>query len=86
MLEKRLIVNHPDGLHARPASVFVREAGKFKADIELTSGGVTVNGKSILGILTLALYPGSEVTIHADGPDESEAVESLSPILTGDQQ
>lgn len=72
-----------DGLHARPASLFVREAGKFRSEITVTADGISVNGKSIMGLLTLALCSGAVVTIAADGIDEENAVQQLAVILAG---
>ncbi|MCB1304001.1 MAG: HPr family phosphocarrier protein [Leptospiraceae bacterium] len=72
-----------EGLHARPASIFVREAGKFKSEVFLTANGVTVNGKSIMGILMLALSPGTRVTIEARGEDEEEAIARLGVLING---
>lgn len=71
------------GIHARPASVFVREAGRFASEIQLTADGVTVNGKSIMGVLMLALGPGTVVHLKIEGPDEDEALEILSRVLSG---
>lgn len=78
-----LKITMKEGIHTRPAAVFVREAGKFASEITLTSGDVSVNGKSIMGILMLALGEGSEVTISAEGSDEENAVSKLSEILHG---
>lgn len=78
-----VFIEHPEGLHARPASIFVREAGKFKSEIIVSNNNTTVNGKSIMGILMLSLSPGSQVTISAEGSDEIEAVETLKKILAG---
>lgn len=72
-----------EGLHARPASIFVREAAKYKSEIFLSANGVTVNGKSIMGILMLALSPGTRVTMEARGADEKDAIEKLPPLLNG---
>ena len=85
MFSQTIKIQHPDGVHTRPASVFVREAGKFKSEITLVHEGTTVNGKSIMGILMLALAPGAEVTIQAAGDDEQEAVAALAGILAGEQ-
>jgi len=73
----------PHGMHARPATVFVKEAGKFQSEITLTCDGTSVNGKSIMGLLMLALGPGSLVTVSAAGPDEEKALESLREVLLG---
>jgi phosphotransferase system HPr (HPr) family protein len=77
MPEITLIVQHEVGLHARPASLFVQEASKFKSDITVTHGNRTVNAKSILTVLTLGVSKGAEITIQSEGED---AVESLAAI------
>jgi phosphotransferase system HPr (HPr) family protein len=70
------------GLHARPAAVFVQEARKYDSRIFLDKdGGDPVNGKSIMGILTLAAGPGSIVYLEVDGPDEEECFAVLEDIL-----
>ncbi len=71
----------PEGMHARPATVFVKEAGKFKSEITLTCEETSVNGKSIMGLLMLALSPGCQVVISAAGPDEEQALSVLTNIL-----
>lgn len=83
MLSKTIVISKKEGMHTRPAAIFVREAGKFKSEIQLTSSEVTVNGKSIMGILMLALGEGSEVILIVEGPDEEEALGVLSEILGG---
>ena len=83
MQESNVVIEQPEGVHARPASIFVREAGKFKSEILLTCDGATVNGKSIMGLLMLALGQGSRVTISATGDDEEQAIDRLTEILTG---
>ena len=84
MISKSIIIEHAEGVHARPASIFVREAGKFKSEVSLTCNGTTVNGKSIMGLLMLALGQGMEVTVGASGPDAEAAVERLVEVLGGD--
>lgn len=84
-MEKRNItVTSREGMHTRPAAVFVREAAKFKSEVMLTSGDTTVNGKSIMGILMLALTSGTTVTLQVEGPDESSAADALARVLSGD--
>lgn len=82
MKESNLTLNFVNGMHARPASVFVREAARFRSEVFLTSDGVTVNGKSIMGLLMLALGPGSQVTLRTEGPDEENALEALAQLLS----
>ena len=86
MIAREVTIQHTEGVHTRPASIFVREAGKFQSEIALISGGTTVNGKSIMGLLMLALGPGDTVTIQATGNDEEQAIDRLSQVLTGSFQ
>ena len=74
------IVNRA-GLHARPASEFVKLAGQFHSDVRLEKDGFAVNGKSIMGVLMLAAEQGSQLTIHATGDDSAEAVEALAALV-----
>ncbi|MCR9144528.1 MAG: HPr family phosphocarrier protein [bacterium] len=83
MESTEITITHAEGVHARPASVFVREAAKFKSEVTLTSDGTTVNGKSIMGLLMLALCNGAQVTLNTEGPDEQDAVAKLAEILSG---
>ena len=76
-------IQNQQGLHTRPASIFVREAAKFNSEITISSKDRTVNGKSIMGLLMLALTPGSLVTLSASGPDEEDALQTLEKILSG---
>lgn len=68
-IEKELVLKNKLGLHARPAAMFVQVANKFKSDILLSKDSQSVNGKSIMGILTLAAEHGSIIHIVIDGPD-----------------
>ncbi|MGI5949678.1 HPr family phosphocarrier protein [Peptoniphilus sp.] len=81
MKSKSVVLNNEDGLHARAAALFVREANKFTSDINLEAHGEKVNGKSIIGIMSLGAFIGEEITIYADGVDEEEAVEKLTEIV-----
>jgi phosphotransferase system HPr (HPr) family protein len=74
------IVN-PQGLHARPADMFVKLAGRFQAEIQIVKDNQQVDGKSILSLLTLAAEQGSELTISATGPDASEAMLALAELV-----
>jgi phosphocarrier protein len=69
------------GLHARPAGEFVKTASKFKSKITISKGELEVNGKSIMGVMTLAAECGSEVTVRADGVDAESAVDALANVL-----
>lgn len=81
MQELEITINNRLGLHARAAAKFVQLAGRFRAQITLSKDGHTVDGKSILGILTLAAARGTILFLRADGGDESEAIRALSTLI-----
>lgn len=74
-------LDNPNGLHARPAALFVKHANKFESDIELVYRGNKINGKSIIGVMSLGVFEGDEITIIAKGIDEDEAIEELEAII-----
>ena len=69
------------GMHARPSAEFVRLAGSFAASVMVGRGDLTVNGKSIMGVLMLAAEQGSALTISARGDDAEEAVAALAALV-----
>jgi len=75
------IVNRA-GMHARPASEFVKLAGSFKSEIYLEKDGLRVNGKSIMGVLMLAAEQGSSLRIEAEGEDADDALAKLSGLVS----
>lgn len=81
LVERRVEIVNPYGIHARPASELVKVAGRFKSEIAIGKDGVWVNGKSIMGVMTLAAEYGSAVTIRAEGDDAGKAVEALAQVL-----
>jgi phosphocarrier protein len=83
MIRENITILNENGLHALPASRFVKRAEKFKSNVTLTKNGVEVSGKSIMGILTLACEKGSKVILMTDGKDEKEAMSALRKILEG---
>lgn len=84
MVSKAVTLKNQDGLHARAAALFVREANKFSSDINLESHNEKVNGKSIIGIMSLGAFNGEEVIVYAEGNDENEAVERLCKLIEKD--
>jgi len=76
-----LTIESASGLHARPAGTFVAKAQNFEAEIGIEKNGNTINGKSIIGILGLAVGPGDEITITADGSDEELAISALERLV-----
>ncbi len=85
MIKKTITIKNEYGLHALPASRFVKIADKFKSDVKLNKEGIDVDGKSIMGILTLACEKGSQVDIVVSGEDEQAAFEALVKILEGEE-
>ncbi|MBN2910353.1 HPr family phosphocarrier protein [Polycladomyces sp. WAk] len=77
MTEKTLTIQHPSGLHARPASLLVQEASKFESKITLVKAEKEVDAKSLLGVMSLAVKQGDEITIRAEGADAEQAVSAL---------
>ena len=85
LIKKKLKIRNPQGLHARPASVFVRIANKFESDVTVKKDDETVNGKSIMGLLTLAANQGALIEIEVCGPDAEEAIKELEGFLMDDK-
>jgi phosphocarrier protein len=81
MYEKIVTVINRAGIHARPAALLVQTAKDFKSDIYLERGSDKINGKSIMGIITLGAAHGSEIRIIAEGEDEKTAVEALARLF-----
>ena len=69
------------GIHARPATLLVQAASKFNSDINLEYNGKSVNLKSIMGVMSLGVGQGADVTITADGDDAKEAIEAIADII-----
>ncbi|MFN3603127.1 MAG: HPr family phosphocarrier protein [Leptonema sp. (in: bacteria)] len=85
MLTKIIKIHMSNGLHARPAAEFVRVASKFKSNVIIEHEGLTINGKSIMGLLMLGLAPGSEIRLIIDGEDEAAALEEITKLLESGQ-
>jgi len=83
-VEKAIIIKNKQGLHARPAALFVQIANKFACDIVVTKGKQKVNGKSIMGIMMLEASAGTKITVIAKGDDAEKAVVELEALLMND--
>ncbi len=84
MIERTVTIGSKQGLHARPAAVFVQSAKDFQSQIKLSKNDKIVNGKSILSILALGAEQGDQVILQADGNDAEPAVSKLASSLEGD--
>ena len=80
-IEKELTIVNRLGLHARPAAMFVRIASRHRAEIRVSKEGEEINGKSIMGLMTLAAGQGSKLHIRCDGPDADKAMEELEELI-----
>ena len=81
IMEQTVKVTNKSGIHARPASVFVQTAAKFKSKVTVTAKGKTVDAKSILMIMSLGLTQGTELTINAEGDDAQAALDALTGLI-----
>ena len=76
MASKTVTMTNPTGLHTRPGGIFVAKAKEFESSVEVEN-----DGKSLLKLLSIGIKNGSEVTIHAEGPDADQAVEVLGELM-----
>jgi len=80
-IERSFVITNKLGFHARPAALFVQTANRFEASIEIQKEDLKADGKSIMGIMTLAAEMGSSIVIRAAGKDALEAVEALAKLI-----
>ncbi|MFH1355204.1 MAG: HPr family phosphocarrier protein [Candidatus Omnitrophota bacterium] len=85
MISKKMIVKNKQGLHARPAALFVQIANKYDSHITVKRDKQKVNGKSIMGILMLGAEQGCSITIEADGNDARSAILELENIVLNEE-
>lgn len=81
MLNQRVTITNKLGLHARAAVKLVNLANRFEASVKIEKDGSEIDGKSILGILTLAAVQGSEITLKVDGRDEDMAMQAILTLI-----
>ncbi len=81
---KEVVVKNAQGLHARPAALFVQIASRYNSDVTIQKDGEKVNGKSIMGILTLGVQPGATLILEVDGEDADKVMVELEALLTKD--
>ena len=85
MTKRSVQIKLENGLEARPVALLVQEASKYDSTIYIHSGDKRVNAKSIMGMMSLGLDSGAEITVVADGKDEEEAVLSIEKFLSGEE-
>ena len=81
MIEHTIQIQNKMGLHARPAARIVKVISKFSSSILFTKDGMTINAKSILGLMSLAAERGSKILMKIEGKDENEALESILDLF-----
>ncbi|MCP4728019.1 MAG: HPr family phosphocarrier protein [bacterium] len=81
MIEHTIQIQNKMGLHARPAARMVKITSKFSSRILFTKDGMTINAKSILGVMSLAAERGSKILIKIDGDDEKEALDRILELF-----
>ncbi len=81
---KEVVVKNAQGLHARPAAMFVQIASRHNSTVTIEKDDEKVNGKSIMGILTLGVQPGVTITLRIDGEDANEVFNELEALLKKD--
>ena len=86
MIERTVTIKNRVGLHARPAAELVKLTGGFDSDIKITKDDLTVDGKSIMGIMMLAAECGSSVGLRIEGSDENEAMQAVADFLESDTE
>ncbi len=81
MIERKLEVKNPHGLHARPAALFVQKAGAHPGVVKVEKGDKEVDAKSILGVMSLGIEPGETVVIRAEGDGAENVLDGLQAIV-----
>ncbi|EGL8588200.1 phosphocarrier protein HPr [Listeria monocytogenes] len=81
MEQASFVVIDETGIHARPATLLVQAASKYSSDVQIEYTGKKVNLKSIMGVMSLGIGKGADITIYTEGSDEKEAIEGLIEVL-----
>ncbi len=81
MITKKLTVLNKLGIHARPAAQFVRTASRFQSDVTVVKDDESVDGKSIMGLMMLAVGCGAVITVTVEGADEAESMAAIESLI-----
>ena len=81
MVERHVTIKNRAGLHTRPAATLVKTAAKFKSEFMIQKDTFEINGKSIIGVMTLAAEQGSPLVLKFEGPDEDEAAAAVIELF-----
>ena len=81
MVQREVTIKNRAGLHTRPAASLVKLAAKYKAEFFIEKDGMEINGKSIIGVMTLAAEQGATMTVRFSGEDEEEACDAVADLF-----
>ncbi len=81
MIRKRIMIANKLGMHARPATLVVKAATKYRSEFKILKDDMEINGKSIMGVMTLAAEFGSELELVADGVDEEYLIKEMEELF-----
>lgn len=81
MIERELVIRNRTGLHTRPAATLVKTASRFRSEFTIFKDGMEINGKSIIGVMTLAAEQGSTLFVRIEGEDEADAAEAITGLF-----
>lgn len=86
MIQRSMTIQLTSGLEARPVAVLVQKASQYDSTVYIEAEGKKVNAKSIMGMMSLGLDKGEEVTVITDGADETDAMSSIEAYLSGQEK
>jgi phosphocarrier protein HPr len=81
MVERTVTILNKKGLHTRPAATLVKTAARFQSELSIRKDSLEINGKSIIGVMTLAAEQGATLILRLEGPDEIEAADTLVDLF-----
>ena len=84
MISETVVIQNKVGLHSRPATSFIQKANEYKCSVWIEKNERRVNAKSLLGVLSLGVLQGTEISIIADGPDERDAIDAMVSLVNSD--
>ena len=84
MISETVVIQNRVGLHSRPATSFIQKANEYKCSVWIEKNERRVNAKSLLGVLSLGVLQGTEISIITDGPDERDAIDAMVSLVHSD--
>lgn len=84
MISETVVIQNKVGLHSRPATSFIQKANEYRCSVWIEKNERRVNAKSLLGVLSLGVLQGTEISIITDGPDERDAIDAMVSLVNSD--